>query len=63
MGIYEHYTDPWNWIDTLFLTISLVAIAFWTEIMFSHMNTISSVDVESGEIVVNKNFCEISRFI
>mmetsp|Transcript_47701 Transcript_47701/g.34951 ORF Transcript_47701/g.34951 Transcript_47701/m.34951 type:complete len:91 (-) Transcript_47701:85-357(-) len=38
-GVSQHYVDGWNWIDTLFLTISLIAIIFWGLIVGEHFFT------------------------
>lgn len=31
-GIKAHYNDGWNWIDSMYLILSLVAVSIWGDI-------------------------------
>jgi len=55
-GLQEHYSDGWNWIDSAFLVLSVVAVGLWASIIadqipnvqkqsFSDFRTIRTNDV------------------
>ncbi len=50
-GLQEHYKDGWNWIDSAFLILSLVAVALWSQIMADHYPFIAMRDFREMRIL------------
>lgn len=60
-GIKEHYNDGWNWIDSAFLILSLVAVILWATIVREHITGISSKSFKDfGDVSNNEIFLSLS---
>ena len=44
-GIKNHYNDGWNWIDSAFLILSLVAVAIWARVITIHRAHVDEKDI------------------
>lgn len=52
-GLQEHYKDGWNWIDSAFLILSLVAVALWSQIISGHQPYIAQKDFKEMRSIEN----------
>lgn len=60
-GLKEHYKDGWNWIDSAFLILSLVAVSMWASIINEHLSLVALKDFnELRNISNNEVFLDIS---
>ena len=61
IGLKQHYSNAWNWIDTGFLTLSTIAICIWSSIMYQHMTRISPLSLtELNDVTKNEIFFVIA---
>ena len=61
-GLKDHYKDGWNWIDTAFLLLSLIALSIWASIIAMHIPNVSRLDIAglSTDVAKNEDFLRIS---